>query len=138
MEWWWKNKKTLETFKKNLFGVYNRKFIGFQRVITFINEVTMYCVRAFMCSVKVVYSFVWSLRCFGRTKKNIKRVNNREKLVYGMKPWFYDAAAFFVLDFYTIDVGLACLSLVQLNSTRLGPIRCTAEHTDCNNRQILQ
>lgn len=44
-------------------------------------------------------------------RKNIKRVNNRVKLLYRMKQWFYDAAGFFVFEFYTIDVGLAWLGL---------------------------
>lgn len=63
--------------------------------------------------------------------------------VYRVKPWFYDAAVFFLSAFYTIDVGLvglAWLGWAWLDSTRQDAVHHTKQkycNTGCHNMRFI-
>lgn len=59
-------------------------------------------------------------------------VSTTVKLLYRMKPWFYDAAVVVFVCFWFLHnwcwLGLAWLALAWFSSTRFGSTRCTTAH----------
>lgn len=101
------------------------------------------CIRV-LCSSRLQLCLV--LAMLWEDAKSIKRVNNRVKLLY--REWSRDfmmqPLVFFVFDFYTIDVGLAWLSLTWFSSIRLSARHGTMQlqhtptkHKYCNRASRL-